>query len=330
MHRLTRLILIITSLIGVVLFFSYLTSPVSSRPIQQLEFEIEKGQDLDQITQNLKAQNFVRSGSVAKLVILVKGISKNIQAGYFYLSPSSNLIDIVQSLTKASSKQVWVTIPEGLRRQEIALIIEQAFNQYKHNPNFSTQDFILATSQLEGYIFPETYALYPNSSTETVIDMFTNQFNKAVNSLSIPADKLSSTIILASLVEREAGNSEEMLEIAGVMKKRLQTDWPLQIDASIQFIKANQSCSKLDCNYWTNDLTKNDLAISSLYNTYKNLGLPPGPIANPGFEAIKASYLATPSDYWFYLHDLNGQVHYAKTLEEHNQNICVYLKKDCN
>jgi len=325
-----RILIVITCLVGVALYFSYLVSPVASIPAQPVEFVIQKGQSLDEITGNLKQHNLVRSDSVAKILILAKGISKDIQAGYFYLSPSNNLNKIVQGLTKASSKQVWVTIPEGLRRQEIALIVEQAFNDYGPNPNFSAQGFVLATENLEGRIFPETYALYPDSSTEAVVDMFTTQFNKAVNSLAIPVDELDTVIILASLVEREAWNPEEMSEIAGIIKKRISQDWPLQIDATVQFVMANQRCLRLDCDYWTNDITKDDLAISSPYNTYKYLGLPPGPIANPGLKAIRASFLATPSDYWFYIHDSNGQAHYAKTLEEHNQNICVYLKKDCD
>jgi UPF0755 protein len=330
MTRLARPILIVTVLLTAVFYLSRLLSPVASVPIQPIEFVIEKGQSLDQITGNLKDHNLVRSSSAAKLMILSQGISKDIQAGYFYLSPTSNLSKIVLSLTKASSKQVWVTIPEGLRRQEIALITERALNQSGSGKNFSAQDFVLATSRLEGHIFPETYALNPNSSTEEVIDIFTTQFGKAINNLSIPKDQIESTIILASLVEREAGSSEEMLEIAGIMKKRLQADWPLQIDATIQFIKANETCSRLDCDYWANNISKNDLKISSPYNTYKNLGLPPGPIANPGQEAIKASFEAKSSDYWFYLHDLKGQIHFAKTIEGHNQNICEYLNKDCN
>ncbi len=317
-------------MVGVVLYSSYLISPVASIPAQPVEFLIEKGQSLDQITENLRQHNLVRSSSAAKLLILSKGISKDIQAGYFYLSPSSNLYKIVLSLTKASSKQVWVTIPEGLRRQEIALIVEQAFNKYAPNPNFSAQDFDSATEKLEGRIFPETYALNPDSPTEAVINMFTTQFNKSVNSLAIPTADINSVITLASLVEREASNPEEMLEIAGIIKKRINADWPLQIDATIQFVMANQRCIKLDCDYWTNNISRNDLETPSPYNTYKYLGLPPGPIANPGLDAIKASFLATSSDYWFYLHDLDGQVHYAKTLAEHNKNICVYLKKDCN
>ena len=321
--------LILAGLIGTVLYYSFLTSPVKSNSTQQTEFIIQKGQNLDVITNNLKRNNLIRSSSVAKLTILATGISKDIQAGYFYLSPSSDTMDIVLSLTKASSKQIWITIPEGLRRQEIALIIGKTLTQSEADQNFSVPDFVSATQNLEGHLFPETYAFNPGTSTKEVISKLTTQFDKVTQDLSIPPTDINSTIILASLVEREAGSPSEMLEIAGILKKRLQANWPLQIDATIQFIMANQNCTSLTCDYWANNISKGDLEILSPYNTYKYSTLPPGPIASPGLEAIKASFQAISSDYWFYLHDLKGQVHFAETLEEHNQNICLYLKKDC-
>jgi UPF0755 protein len=330
MSRLSRLALLaLTVVVSAVGLFSYLASPLTPNSTQKIEFVTLKGQSLDQITSNLKRQKLVRSSSVAKLSILIQGISKDIQAGYFYLSPSKNTGQIVSSLTEASNRQVWVTIPEGLRRQEIALTIEDYFNKSDPNPNFSALDFVSQTSSLEGHLFPETYAFSPNSSTETIVKKLTNQFDKIIQDLGIPAIDLNQTLILASLIEREAGGPGEMLEIAGILKKRLQADWPLQIDATVQFAVATQRCSNLDCDYWTNDLSRNDIDTPSAYNTYKNTGLPAGPISSPGKQALKAAFEATTSPYWFYLHDLSGQIHYSKTIEEHNQNVCSYLKKDC-
>lgn len=329
MSRLFRIIFLSFPVLLTVLYFSYLSSPVTSLSTKKAEFIIESGQNLDQITSNLAKQKIIRSASAAKVTILMKGISKDIQAGYFYLSPSNNLSQIVSSLTEASSKQTWITIPEGLRREEIVLIIRDSFTSSSADSNFNIQDFLLITQKLEGHLFPETYAFDPNSSAKTVVLKLTNQLDEVVQDLSIPPTKIESTLILASLLEREARNPSEMLEIAGILKKRLAAGWPLQIDATIQFALATQTCSRLDCNYWSKNLSRNDLGISSPYNTYKHTGLPPGPIANPGRESIKASFQATSSDYWFYLHDPDGQIHYAKTVEEHNQNVCLYLKKDC-
>lgn len=330
MSRLPSLALfILTIIFSAVGLFIYLGLPVSPNSTQKIEFVTLKGQSLDQITSSLKKEKLIRSAPVAKLSILIQGISKDIQAGYFYLSPSKSTAQIVSSLTEASNRQVWVTIPEGLRRQEIALTIEDYFNKSDSNPNFNALDFVSQTTTLEGHLFPETYAFSPNSSTETIVEKLTSQFDKVIQDLGIPSADLNQTLILASLIEREAGGPEEMLEIGGILKKRLQADWPLQIDATVQFAVATQRCSKLDCDYWTNDLSRNDIDTSSSYNTYKHTGLPAGPIASPGKQALKAAFQATTSPYWFYLHDLTGQIHYSKTIEEHNQNVCLYLKKDC-
>jgi UPF0755 protein len=328
MSRLVRLSVLIGSFVALI-FFTYLKSPVNKASSTQQEFIIQSGQSLDTVTSNLKKQKLIRSKALAKLFIIYHRISQDIQAGYFYLSPSSNLTKIVLSLTKSSSKQVWVTIPEGLRRQEIALIIEREFGLSSPNHQFNSQEFIARTSSLEGRLFPETYAFSPDSSVQTIIDILTGQFDIVIKDLSIPSQELSTTLILASLVEREAGHQSEMSDIAGVLKKRLAANWPLQIDATVQFALANHTCFKLQCDYWTNYLSREDLQVDSLYNTYKHSGLPPGPISSPGIDAIKASFSSTPSNYWFYLHDPTGQIHFAKTLEGHNQNVCQYLNKDC-
>lgn len=324
----TRLLIIISCLIGVVLSFSYLSSPTAPKSTQKISFVIKPGQDVDQITKLLKEKNLIRSVPLAKFLILQKGLSKKIQAGYFYFSPSQNIQEIILGLTKAASEQLWITIPEGIRRQETALIIEKSFGQA--NPNFNATDFISASRELEGRLFPETYALSPNSNTEQVISKLTDQFDQVVEKLKIPQNEINNTLILASLLERESRGVDEMLEIAGILKKRLNANWPLQIDATVQFALANQQCKGLSCDYWPDTLTKQDLKITSPYNTYNHIGLPPGPIASPGEQALKAAFTAPISDYWFYLHDLTGKAHFAKTIEEHNQNICIYLKKDCN
>lgn len=219
MSRLFRIIFLSFPVLLTALYFSYLSSPVSSLSTKKVEFVIESGQNLDQITSNLAKQKIIRSSSAAKVTILMKGISKDIQAGYFYLSPSNNLTQIVSSLTEASSKQTWVTIPEGLRREEIALIIMDSLAPSGTDSNFNTQDFLLITQKLEGRLFPETYALDPNSSAKTVVDKLTDQFDEVIQDLSIPPTKLDSTLIMASLLEREARNPSEMLEIAGILKK---------------------------------------------------------------------------------------------------------------
>jgi UPF0755 protein len=134
-------------------------------------------------------------------------------------------------------------------------------------------------------------------------------------------------LILASIVEREAGLDQDRPLIAGILLKRWRQGWPLQADATIQYAVGDDRCQgqEAECDYWA-PVKKADLAINSAYNTYKNQGLPPGPICSPGLASIKAVVYPQTSDYWFYLSDSDGTVHYARTNEEHSENVTRYLR----
>ncbi|MBI4033134.1 MAG: endolytic transglycosylase MltG, partial [Candidatus Blackburnbacteria bacterium] len=142
-------------------------------------------------------------------------------------------------------------------------------------------------------------------------------------------------VTLASIVERETLTDEERPIVAGILLKRLEAGWPLQADATLQYAIASVNCTlrketsaaqSVKCEDWWPIPSSEDKKIKSLYNTYLNRGLPPGPIANPGLSSIKAVVSPQDSPYWFYLHDGNGKIHYAKTSEEHAENIRKYLQ----
>ena len=128
-------------------------------------------------------------------------------------------------------------------------------------------------------------------------------------------------VIVASMLEKEVRKAEDMALVAGIIYKRLKLGMPLQIDATVQYAVGS-------VDDWWPILTREDLEINSPYNSYKNQGFPPTPIANPGLASINAAKKPEESDYWFYLHDSSGQIHYAATLEEHNENIFKYLRKN--
>ena len=131
-------------------------------------------------------------------------------------------------------------------------------------------------------------------------------------------------LILASLVEKEARHDEDRQKVASIILKRLKNDIKLQIDATVQYALGYQSEEKT---WWKKNLTQEDLDIDSPYNTYKNEGLPPGPIANPGLASIEAVINADANtSYLYYISDKNGNMHYARTLEEHQANIDKYLQ----
>lgn len=324
--------LVALSLITVIVFtmaFSLYGKPINLSDTSRKEFIIAPGQTLDQIATNLSKAGLIRSRTVFKIIIFRYNLSKKIQAGYFSLSQSQSTADIAQNLTKASTRQVWVTIPEGLRREEIANLILDKLAVSKMPHHFDPEEFIRNTVKLEGHLFPDTYALAPNVTTREVIDKLTSQFTQVANSLNITSGELNRVVTLASLVEREAGSDSERPEIAGIITKRVENKWPLQVDATVQYAVSSTRCRIRICDWWPKSLTKTDLAFNSPYNTYKNPGLPPAPIDNPGKASLAAAVKPNQTKNWFYLHDANGQVHYATTIEEHNKNICTYLKKDC-
>ena len=303
--------------------------PVTVHSTPEQDFEVVSGENLDQIINNLSRNKLIRSRAAFKLTVVRLGIASKIQAGFFRLSPSMDAPTIAQKLTRAYARQVRVTIPEGLRRQEIALIVQKSLKENNPESRFDTNTFLSLTATLEGKLFPDTYDFDPKADTQTVVSRLNDNYKRVISDLKIGSDKEPEILILASLLEREAANAGEMPEVAGVLNNRLKAGWPLQVDATVQYALGTARCKKIDCDWWPKNLSRADIQFKSPYNTYENPGLPPAPISNPGRDSLSAasSPLITPN--WFYIHDLSGKIHFAKTVEDHNENVCVYLKKDC-
>lgn len=302
--------------------------PVKTISSNKIEIIIQPGESLDQIIDGLYQKKLIRSRVAAKINIIVGGISKKIQAGYFYFSPSETLNSITSKLTSSNTEQIWITFPEGLRREEMAYMISERFSEENPQSNFNSQDFIRLTTNLEGHLFPETYSFDLGADAEEIVNRLNQEFKKNIELLGISSDQ-EEIVILASLLERESRKPEEMFLIAGVISKRIESGWPLQIDATIQYAISSNECLQLSCDWWSSPLSSNDLDINSPYNSYLNQGLPPTPICNPGLMSLKSAANPEISDYWFYLHGLDGEIHFARTVEEHQRNICLYLGKDC-
>ncbi len=316
-------------IVGFFVWYWVSIQPVSSQINTQINFEIKSGSSLTQIINSLSTQKLIRSRTALKITVMRLGIQNKLQAGFFQLSPNMSATEIAKSLTKAQTKQVRVTIPEGLRTQEINQILTKSFASVD-GTKYSTVEFSNLTKDLEGKLFPDTYDFEIKATTADVVNRLTSQYQSVTTNLKISKEKETHILIVASLLEREAANIQEMPLIAGVIEKRLADSWPLQIDATVQYALASKTCKKLDCQWWKPGLTIDDLAIESPYNTYKNQGLPPAPIANPGKDALSAAANPVASSAWFYLHDPKGQIYFADTVEQHNKNVCLYLKKDCN
>lgn len=273
-------------------------------------FEISPGVTAYQIGIKLQKEKLIKSSLAFRIYSQISQAAKSIKPGTYELSSNLWIPQITNKLLEGPIN-IWVTLPEGLRREEIADKFINSLGLTKNNNvgSFKT-DFLKLTENKEGYLFPDTYLVSKDAIPSEVVKMLENNFKKKVN---FPVS--SDIIILASIIERETKTNEERPIVAGILLKRINAGWPIQADATIQYILGN----------W-NPITPNDLKIDSPYNTYLNTGLPPTPICNPGLSSILAAKNPADSDYWYYLHDKDGNIHYAKTIEEQNTNIAKYLQ----
>ncbi len=245
-------------------------------------------------------------------------LSGQIQAGTFQLSAANNLDKIALQLTKGKPVDKWTKIIEGLRVEEIA---DKLFGQY----NFPPGDYLKVAK--EGYMFPDTYLFRTESTADEIAAKMRENFDKKFTAeiqsgITKQGLSLNEGITLASIVQREAGHADDAPLIASVFLNRLNIHMPLGSDVTVQYALGYDEAEKT---WWKKDLTPDDLAIDSPYNTRLYAGLPPNPICNPGLAAIKAVATPATSDYYYFLYDKDGNVHFAKTLDEHNSNKQKYL-----
>lgn len=311
-------ILMLLLLGGSFLWWRNVTSPVNPQDTRIRDFTIETGDNIRNITTNLKEAGLIKNQVGFFIQIKMLGLDSSIQAGNFRLSPAMKPQTIAQLLTHGVS-DVRVTIMEGLRNEEVAAL-------------FSREPFLIPETSFlkearEGYLFPDTYDFTKDATEGAVIAKLTENFNQKITDdikqkIAMQDINFDEGLVLASIVEKEGRTDEDRPVIAGILLKRLKNDWPLQADATLQYALGYQ---KEEQTWWKKELTTADKKVNSPYNTYINVGLPPQPICNPGLMAIQAVAEFQGSDYWYYLHDAEGQVHYAKTLEEHEANIAKYL-----
>jgi len=296
----------------------YLLRPVSPTPAK-ISFVITKDESATSVIRKLKAQKLIRSSLVAKIYLRLSAWEKFIQPGGYVLSPSLSTPELLRQL-KVGPKDIWVTLPEGWRREQIAARMAESLSG--PNSNFDSEKFMTLTASLEGQLFPDTYLISQTISAPEAISILTSNFTRK-SGLDL-AQKYS-LLIVASLVEREANQDQDRPLIAGILLKRLEAGWPLQVDASVQYASDTIRCRNqlLTCDWWQ---PVADTRIPSVYNTYLSPGLPPSPIANPGLAAITAVLTPQISPYWYYLTDPDGVTHYAESLSEHNSNIDKYLR----
>jgi UPF0755 protein len=324
------LLIAVVSLALLGFFWWNLNSKAPSQDTSTQDFLVVRGRSASQIGEALFAEGLIESPLAFKIYVQVSGKSSKILAGQFRISPSFPLTKVVDTLTKPPA-ELWVTIPEGLRREEVVERFIKGLEIKEAEAPAFRQEFLDASSGQEGYLFPDTY-LFPRDVDATAIvkrmrstfDLRAKDLEREISSSTLSLDEI---ITLASIIERETKTDEERGVVAGILLNRLEIDMGLQADATVQYAIALVNCrAKLECNWWP-VLTRDDLDINSPFNTYRFRGLPPSPIANPGFSSLKAAVNPEETDYLYYLHDAEGGIHYAQTLAEHNENVRRFLGK---
>jgi UPF0755 protein len=250
---------------------------------------------------------------------------RKIEPGGYKISKSMDTRNLIRILT-FEPQMKWITIPEGLRKEEIGERLAKELHWsneelQKWNTTYTAMEY----DYREGVYFPDTYLIPVDenglATAKRMIIRFNERFLGYPEKFSAKNEKWTTALKIASIVQREAAGKEDMPLIAGVIWNRLLINQPLEIDATVQYARG-----KVDSKWWA-PLKAGDIQnIDSPYNTYKNKGLPPTPISNPGIDAIEAVLNPQETDCFYYLHDHDRQIHCSKTLEEHEANIEKYLK----
>lgn len=328
---------------GAVQYYQSNLTPVQTQS-EIVEFKIENGSTVNEVLQELAQKNMIKSAMIGKLYTRLNQIDP-IRAGTYQIDKSWSLAEILSFVAgnNAVVNQVLVTIPEGTWAKDIAVKIAEKTNVTKEellalwsdkaflDEMIATYDFLTEDIfkkelriPLEGFLYPETYYFYATTTARDVTIKMLDQTKKIL----VPFEKeikespftIFELMTMASLVQFEANNPTDMKLVSGIFFKRLSIDMKIQASASVCYALYDKFKTWQDC--------ERNIDIKSPFNTYIVDELPIGPINNPGFEALDATFHPTESEYLFFISDVAGDQknYYAKTYAEHLQNIDKYAK----
>jgi len=317
------LAVILALLAGFLFYYRTVNSPevTFSATGQPVLITVKQGMNVQQIGDNLHQHGIISNVTVFRVAAKLKGLENSLQAGDYAIVPGTGMSRVLQMMSQGETAYQQLTVPEGYTIDQIADLLEKkrlgAASQFKASAQKTkVQDTFSPDSAVkyavEGYAFPNTYRFSSGTSEEQILTLMLKEFDKQITpEMTDRAQALGlsmrDVIILASLVEKEAQLPQDRPIIAAVFMNRLKMGMPLQSCATIQYILG----------YPKPELSVQDTKLSSPYNTYQNMGLPPGPIANPGLAAIQSVLYPAQTDYLYFVADQQGAHHFSKTYEEH-------------
>lgn len=298
-----------------VFFWNFLPEDPGSTRLQV--FEVPYGTSLRQVGERLKSRGLIRSRLAFEIYVRLNPKKRMVKAGRYQLGPGMNLFRVVKELRRGIPSQIRITIPEGLTAQEIAdlfskkgLADRERFLKLLKDPQFIGGLIGEEWKTIsEGYLFPDTYDFSLDVTEEEIIAKMAKRFLEVFESEveAAPPSRKRELLIIASIVEKEAKKADERPIIAGIFYNRLRRGYPLQSCATVQYALGKHK----------ERLYYKDLEVVSPYNTYLYSGLPPGPIANPGLDSIRAAASPAKVDYLYFVAKPDGSHIFSTTYQQH-------------
>lgn len=336
-----RKALIIPSAVFLILILNEIFLPHTSF-LENKEVEISPGLGSRKIGQLLKREGVIRSKWIFVFYATLWNEASDLKPGTYVFSERDSLYTVEKTLFLGGKNEISAVIPEGWDSKDIAVylnnqkIVDQkkflelaggTLSQDYDNRHDFLQDRPSGAS-LEGYLFPDTYRLAKGTNSREIISKFLANFDRKLTpelrrEIAKQKKTIFETITMASLIEKEVVSEDDRALVSGILWKRLQEGMPLQVDATLVYVKSRLYDTK-DKN--SQRISDEDKKTDSPYNTYKYPGLPQGPIANPGLSSLKAAVYPKESVYYYYLSAPDGQTVFSRTLEEHNLAKAKYLK----
>ena len=306
-----------------------LISQPASTEHTEVVFEVEPGQSFSTVIRTLERKGLIKGAELIILYAKVKSSIAQIRVGEYLISPDMKPMDIIDILRSGKSIERKITVSEGLSTFDIVSILSSAgfgtpevINAQLSNPEFIKEMLGEPHESLEGYLFPETYSYTKYTTLKTMLTMMVHNSMEKWKAVEARATELgfsrNQVFTLASIIEKETGAASERPLISSVFHNRLKKNMLLQTDPTIIYAKALTNHSM------EISITKADLTFDHPYNTYVHKGLPPGPIANPGFESLKAAVNPDVSDFLFFVSRNDGTHVFSKDFNAHKKAVASF------
>ena len=315
---------VIASILLLIFFAWVLTSKdiIANKP--QI-FQVEPGSSIGQVAQELSDQNIIKSKRFFTSLSRLLNANKKLKSGYYEIKPDSSVLNFINQISNGESLKTKVTLIEG---KTIGYYFKQLNNNPSITPNESLESVmnsIGVKKPYDGWFYPETYIFNYGESIENVLKKSHETMKFKLMELwedrdkRVPLDSPYQAIILASLIEKETALDFEKPMISSVFIGRLNSNMRLQTDPTVIYALGDQ---------YTPPLTRSDLQFDHPYNTYRNKGLPPGAISSVGYQSLFAALHPAKGNDLYFVSKKDGSHAFAKTYDEHKENIKKYLKSN--